>query len=56
MIPWPVVVKEHLTEAIACRMAALKFGRSGSGHELLQVPKRDALDLPDTFDQCFEIL
>ncbi|HKG05021.1 MAG TPA: DUF4932 domain-containing protein [Pedobacter sp.] len=27
---WPVVVKEHLTEAIACRMAALKFGEDAA--------------------------
>lgn len=27
---WPVVVKEHLTEAIACRLAALKFGEAAA--------------------------
>jgi len=27
---WPVVVQEHLTEAIACRMAALKFGEDAA--------------------------
>ncbi|WP_288879078.1 DUF4932 domain-containing protein [Pedobacter panaciterrae] len=27
---WPVVFKEHLTEAIACRMAALKFGEEAA--------------------------